>query len=84
MSTDDLLNIVSQGTLVLIALLTLIHFLRYRPHFDIALMFGALASLLLIQALTRLISQPLPWLTRSAAVILWAQPHLLLRLVQHF
>src|SRR2546423_13887962 len=86
MSTDDLLNLVTQGTLVLIALLTLIDFLRHRdqPHFDIALMFGALASLLVIQAVTRLLSQPVPWLTRTAAIILWAQPYLLLRLVNHF
>jgi PAS domain S-box-containing protein len=85
-SVDDILNLITQGTLILIAVLTFVDFLRYRDRrrFDISLMFAALASLLVLQAVTRLLNQPSMLLTRAISIILFVHPYLMLRLVQHF
>jgi PAS domain S-box-containing protein len=85
-SFDDSLSLITQGTLILIAVLTFVDFLRYRDRrrFDISMMFGALASLLVLQAVTRLLNQPSLLLTRAVTMILVVHPYLLLRLVQHF
>jgi signal transduction histidine kinase len=86
MSVNDLLNLVTQGALLLIAVLTLADLFRYRDRarIDIALMFGALAAIVLIQGLTSLMRQQAPWLGKFGGILLLAQPYLLLRLVQHF
>jgi signal transduction histidine kinase len=86
MSVNDFLNLVTQGALLLIALLTLADLLRYRDRarIDIALMFGALAAIVLIQGLTTVMRRQVPWLGQLGAILLLAQPSLLLRLVQHF
>src|SRR5919206_3573074 len=86
MSVNDLLTLLTQGTLFLIAVLTLVDFLRYRDRtrLDIALMFGALAAILLVQAIARLRQLQVAWLGQIGAILLLAQPYLLLRLVLHF
>jgi signal transduction histidine kinase len=86
MNVNDLLDLVTQGSLLLIAVLTLRDVIRYRDRarIDIALMFGALAAIVLIQGLTSVTRQQFPWLGRAGAILLLAQPYLLLRLVQHF
>ena len=86
MNVNDLLDLVAQGSLLLIAVLTLRDVIRYhdRARIDIALMFGALAAIVLIQGLTSVTRQQFPWLGRAGAILLVAQPYLLLRLVQHF
>src|SRR6266511_2140913 len=86
MRVDDLLDLVTQGALLLIAVLTLADLFRHRDRarIDIALMFGALAAIVLIQGLTTVARQQAPWLGQLGAILLLAQPYLLLRLVQHF
>jgi signal transduction histidine kinase len=86
MRVDDLLQWITQGCLLLIAALTLVDLVRHsdRARIDIALMFGALAAIVLIQGLTTLMRQQAPWLGQFGAILLFAQPYLLLRLVQHF
>jgi signal transduction histidine kinase len=86
MRVDDLLNWIAQGCLLLIAVLTLVDLVRHRDQarIDIALMFGALAAIVLIQGLTTVTRQQVPWLGQFGAILLLAQPYLLLRLVQHF
>jgi signal transduction histidine kinase len=86
MRVNDLLTWITQGCLLLIAALTLVDLVRHRDRarIDIALMFGALAAIVLIQGLTTVTRQQLPWLGKFGAILLFAQPYLLLRLVQHF
>jgi signal transduction histidine kinase len=86
MRVADLLSWITQGTLLLIAVLTLIELGRYRDRarIDIALMFGALAAIVLLQGLSTVLRQQAPWLVQLGAILLLAQPYLLLRLVQHF
>jgi signal transduction histidine kinase len=86
MSVNDLLTLVTQGTLLLIAVLTLVDLVRHpdQTRLDIALMFGALAAIVLIQGLTMVTHRQAPWLRQLGAILLLAQPFLLLRLVQHF
>src|SRR6266540_3795035 len=86
MRVDDLLNWITQGCLLLIATLTLVDLVRHRDRarIDIALMFGALAAIVLIQGLTTVMRQQAPWLGQFGTILLLAQPYLLLRLVQHF
>ena len=86
MSVDDFLNGVTQGVLIIIALLTLLDFLRNRdwPRFDIALVFGDLAVLILLTTSTRLFQLPAIWISTLGAFLLLIHPFLLLRLVRHF
>src|SRR5215211_7023041 len=86
MRVDDLLTWITQGCLLLIAALTLVDLVRHRDRarIDIALMFGALVAIVLIQGLTTVMRQQAPWLGKFGAILLLAQPYLLLRLVQHF
>ncbi|HWQ15041.1 MAG TPA: ATP-binding protein [Roseiflexaceae bacterium] len=86
MSVLDLLRLVTQGVFVLIAIVTLVDFLRHRdpPRLDIALMFGALSAIIVIQQIRGAIGLEGHWLRLAGTVLLLAQPVLLLRLVQHF
>jgi signal transduction histidine kinase len=86
MRVDDLLTWITQGCLLLIAALTLVDLIRHRDQarIDIALMFGALAAIVLLQGLTTVTRRQVPWLGQVGAILLLAQPYLLLRLVQHF
>jgi signal transduction histidine kinase len=86
MLADDLLRWITQGCFLLIAASTLVDLVRHRDRtrIDIALMFGALAAIVLIQGLTKVIRQQVPWLVLFGTILLLAQPYLLLRLVRHF
>ena len=86
MRVEELLTLVTQGTFLLIALLTSVDFLRHRDRtrLDIALMFGALAALIVIQRIPAIIGVQVAWLSTAGAILLLSQPYLLLRLVQHF
>ncbi|HEU5103791.1 MAG TPA: ATP-binding protein [Roseiflexaceae bacterium] len=86
MRVNELLGLITQGTLLLIAVLTLLDLFRYRDQarIDIALIFGALAAIVLIQGLATVTRQQVPWAGQLGAILLVAQPFLLLRLVQHF
>lgn len=86
MSLNDFLSLTTRGTFVLIAVLTLVDFLRHRDRarLDIALAFGALAAIIAIQGMTGITGLQAPWLSTIGALMLLAHPYLLLRLVQHF
>jgi signal transduction histidine kinase len=86
MTISDLLSSIALITLLLIAALTLVDFLRFRgwARLDIALMFGSLASIVLLQGLALAWRQQAPWLTQLGTMLLLSQPYLLLRLVRHF
>jgi signal transduction histidine kinase len=85
MLVSDLLTWITQGVLLLIASLTVVDFLRRRgqARLDIALMFGALASIVLFQGIARTMAVR-AGLVDIGSLLLIAQPYLLLRLVQHF
>ncbi len=88
MSLNDFLTLVIRGTFLLIAVVTLVDYLRYRDQarLDIALVFGALAVTIVIQVVTALtnLGTAAQWLNIFGSMAVVAHPHLLLRLVQHF
>jgi signal transduction histidine kinase len=89
MSLNDFLALVTQVTLVVIAGLTLANYIGRRDpiRLDIALMFGALAYIVIAQRLQDVpgISDDLNrWLAISTQMALMAHPYLLLRLVLDF
>jgi signal transduction histidine kinase len=86
MQVTDLLTWITQGSLLLITVLTFLDFFRHRDRsrLDIALMFGALGALVLLQGITRGTGVDSRWLRTAGALLFLAHPVLLLRLVQHF
>lgn len=89
MILSEFLTLVTQVTLVLIAVFTFANYIRRRDQsrLDIALLFGALAYIVFIQ---RLLLNPGPneelnrWLGVTTQLALMAHPYLLLRLVLDF
>lgn len=86
MSIDDFLQLVTQVTLVLLAIVTLRDYLRSRDESraDIVLMFWALGIIVISQWLQDVTRFAPPWLATLTQIALVAHPYLLLRLVQHF
>ena len=86
MSFDDFLQLVTQVTLVLIAAVTLLDYLRYRDRarLDIVLMFWVLAFIVVLQWVTDVTGFEAPWVGTFTQFALVAHPYLLLRLVYHF
>jgi signal transduction histidine kinase len=86
MTLDQFLTLLTRGTILLIAALTLADYLRHRDQtrLDITLLFGALAFNVLLPRLTALLHVESLWLTKLNQIILMAHPFLLLRLVAHF
>src|SRR5262249_43364719 len=76
----------TQGILVLIAVLTIWDYLRARdrPRLDIALMFGSLAAIVLLQGVALVAGSQPPLVRTTGALVFFAQPYFLLRLVHHF
>jgi signal transduction histidine kinase len=83
MSIDAFLAFLTQVTVMLLGLLTLGDYLRerVRPRLDIALMFGSLAIIVLMQWLGSVLNRQPRWMSMSGSILLLAQPYLLLRLV---
>jgi signal transduction histidine kinase len=89
MTLNEFLTEATQVTLILIAVLTLANFLRYRDQtrLDIALMFAALAYIVVMGDFiaARGTGDRLDhWLSLSTQIVLMAHPYLLLRLVLDF
>jgi signal transduction histidine kinase/CheY-like chemotaxis protein/HAMP domain-containing protein len=83
---NDALRVLTQASLVLVFALAVVDYARHRGRrrLDVALMLGALASLILVQGL-RAVGLPLPaWAGRGVAVVLLAHPYLMLRVVAHY
>ncbi|MCL4396255.1 MAG: hypothetical protein M1482_15890, partial [Chloroflexi bacterium] len=85
MGLDSLLAFVTQGTLVLIAALTLLDLVRHRvqARLDTALMFGSLAAYVLLLRVPHVNPTMTAWTGLLAGLCLLAQPYLALRLVDH-
>lgn len=85
MTLSDFLTLVTRGTYLAIAVLTLIDFLRHRDRVrrDTALLFIALASIILIGEIARITGLPLRWTTPLTSALLLAHPYLLLRLARY-
>ena len=89
MSLDEFLTLATQALLVLIAAMTLASYLRGRDQarLDIALMFAALAFIVVVQRLRMPLSLAEDierWLTVATQIAIMAHPYLLLRLVLDF
>lgn len=85
MSLTDFVDLFVQSIFLLIAVLTLVDFLRYRDRqrLDIAALFSSLAIVILIGRFNEWIGLESLWLERVGAMALVAHPYLLLRLVHH-
>lgn len=85
MEAMNVLGLITQIGFVLIALLTLIDYLRSptQVRLNVVLLFGAFAAIVLIQWLLSILDTEQPWLARLMLVLLLAHPYLLLGVVRH-
>jgi signal transduction histidine kinase/CheY-like chemotaxis protein len=83
---DPVLQAVTQGVFVLIWVIVLVDFARRpdRRRAEILALFTSLAAIILLQGLLRATGLELAWLRTVGALVVLAQPYLLLRLVAHF
>ncbi|MBI4788448.1 MAG: GAF domain-containing protein [Chloroflexi bacterium] len=86
MSAPNLLTAATQAIILLLAILTLVDFLRHRDQarLDVMLMLGDLATIVLIQLLTSAAGGAPREIMLLGAILLIAHPYFLLRLVEHF
>src|SRR5215213_7219144 len=86
MTLQDFIEWFSQGAIVLLAVLTLLKYLRWRDRssLDIVFVFGSLASLLIVERVLALAHLQPGWLAPLRLTVLVAHPYLLLRVVSHF
>jgi len=86
MSAIDLLNFIVRATFILIAVITIIDFVRYRTRtrLDIALMFSSLGIPIAVGEIVKITHLESRWITALTTVAVVAHPYLLLRLVQQF
>jgi len=76
----------TQGSIVLLAVLVVVQWARWRDRvsLDIFLVFGSLATLLVLERSFRLVQIQAPWMRPLSVSVLLAHPYLLLRVVSHF
>jgi signal transduction histidine kinase len=76
----------TQGSIVLLAVLMVAQWTRWRDRvsLDIFLVFGSLASLLILERALRLTRFEAAWMQPLGVSIFLAHPYLLLRVVSHF
>ena len=86
MELNEALNLINQTLFIAIGAITILDYIRHRDRvrLDIALMFGALGLIVLIQVLGERAGVQSRLLGIVGGLGLLAQPHLSLRLVQHF
>lgn len=86
MSLQIFLEWFTQGAIVLLAVLVLVRWLQWRDRvsFDIFLVFGSLAVLLILERTLRLAHIDAQWIRPLGISVLLAHPYLLLRVVSHF
>jgi hypothetical protein len=85
MTITELLPFLTQGTVILVTLIVLVDFIRFRgpARFDVLLMFGDLALIVVTQLLDLLTGRQIVWISLAGSLLLMAHPYLLLRLVAH-
>ncbi|MBV8085024.1 MAG: hypothetical protein JO247_09440, partial [Chloroflexi bacterium] len=83
---DQALQAFTQLVFVAVFVLTGAQWLRRRDraHFEIAALFATLGALIVLQGFTQLTGIRIPHSSTVGAVVLLAQPYLLLRLLEHF
>jgi signal transduction histidine kinase len=76
----------TQGSIVLLAILMVVQWARWRDRvsLDIFLVFGSLAILLIFERAFRITQIQAPWIRPLGVSVLLAHPYLLLRVVSHF
>src|SRR5581483_7235062 len=86
MSPADFLTWFAQGSIIVLAALTLRQWMRWRDRssLDIVFVFGSLAGLMILEGSMRLASAEPAWLRPLGVSVLLAHPYLLLRVVSHF
>ncbi|MGQ0602129.1 MAG: sensor histidine kinase [Anaerolineales bacterium] len=86
MSLNDFLIQVIRITFALLGFITWVDYIRHRDRtrLDIALLFGALGLVVLIQEFILVTGQRPLWLVKFNQLLLMAHPYLLLQLVEHF
>jgi signal transduction histidine kinase len=85
-SLQAFLEWITQGAIVLLAVLVLIQWARWRDRasFDIFLVFGSLACLLILERILRIAQVDALWIRPLGISVLLAHPYLLLRVVADF
>lgn len=86
MSLQAFLEWFTQGSIVLLAILMVVQWARWRDRvsLDIFLVFGSLAILLILERALRLTHIQAAWIRPLGISVLLAHPYLLLRVVSHF
>ena len=86
MSLQSFLEWFTQGAIVLLAILMVAQWARWRDRvsLDIFLVFGSLGILLILERALRLTDIQAPWMRPLGISVLLAHPYLLLRVVSHF
>ncbi len=86
MSLQAFLEWFTQGSIVLLAILMVVQWARWRDRvsLDIFLVFGSLAILLILERSLRLADIEAAWIRPLGITVLLAHPYLLLRVVSHF
>ena len=86
MTLQNFIEWFTQGAIVLLAILTLLKWLRWRDRssLDIVFVFGTLAALTVVERLLRFAHIQAGWIQPLGITVLLAHPYLLLRVVAHF
>ena len=86
MSLQRFLEWFTQGAIVLLAAIVLLQWTRWRDRvsFDIFLVFGTLAILLILERTLHLADIEAPWIRPLGISVMLAHPYLLLRVVSDF
>ena len=86
MSLQTFLEWFTQGSIVLLAILMVLQWARWRDRvsLDIFLVFGSLAALLILERSLRLTHVEVAWIRPLGISVLLAHPYLLMRVVSHF
>ena len=76
----------TQGAIVLLAILTLVQWLRWRDRssLDIVFVFASLAALVVVERMLAVARIQPAWIGQVRLTVLVAHPYLLLRVVSHF
>ncbi|HKY22682.1 MAG TPA: ATP-binding protein [Vicinamibacterales bacterium] len=86
MSLQAFLEWFTQGAIVLLAIIVMVQWTRWRDRvsFDIFLVFGSLAMLLILERTLRVARIDAFWIRPLGISVLLAHPYLLMRVVSHF
>ena len=86
MSLQSFLEWFTQASIVLLAILMVVQWTRWRDRvtLDILLVFGSLAILVILERALRLTAIQAAWIGPLGISVLLAHPYLLLRVVSHF